>query len=81
MIKKVGQFIKHFLGAYKYAITQTFAIPTIDDAEKGNVVEGANENNEEEGIVNQKYLNDEKIEQMLENPSLENFDSIFKLSA
>lgn len=51
MIKKDGQYIKHFHGAYKYAITQTFAIPTIDDAEKTNLnnnSETQNENMESE---------------------------------
>ena len=35
---------KALSGAYKYAITQTFAIPTVDDAEKGNLTNNDNVN-------------------------------------
>lgn len=76
-----GLFTKHFLGAYKYAMTQTFAIPTIDDAEKdklnGNVEESEKpelEENTQEGT-----LNEENIEKMLGEPSIDDYDNIFNL--
>lgn len=72
----VGQFIKHFHGAYKYAITQTFAIPTIDDAERNSI---GTEIEKEEITIGQEIPNENTIEEMLENPSVDNFDSIFKL--
>ena len=73
-----GQYIKLYHGAYKYAITQTFAIPTIDDAEKGNV-EIDNEATINEDTVEKTILNDENMENLIGNPSVQDFDSIFKL--
>ena len=78
MTEMDGQYIRLYHGAYKYAITQTFAIPTIDDAEKGNVgVEIEDTINEE--VIEKNMLNEEKMENLIENPSIQDFDSIFKL--
>ena len=76
---------KALSGAYKYAITQTFAIPTIDDAEKdkfSNNNDGGNvENNEDNSnnIVNEITLNEKNIENKLGDPELEDFENIFVL--
>ena len=70
MIKKVGQYIKHFRGAYKYAITQTFAIPTIDDAEK---------NIQEDVITENGGLNENQIENILGDPDDADFNKLFSL--
>ena len=84
MIKKVGQYIKHFRGAYKYAITQTFAIPTIDDAEKdkySNNNDDGNAENEDNSsnTVDETTLNESNIEKMLGDPEVEDFENIFAL--
>lgn len=75
----VGQFIKHFHGAYKYAITQTFAIPTIDDAERDTIEINSDKENILGETTEQQISNENTIEEMLENPSVDDFDSIFKL--
>ena len=75
-----GLFIKLFHGAYKYAITQTFAIPTVDDAEKGKTNEGGEDidlDNEE--TLSNGALNENMVEEMLGTPSVDNFNSIFDL--
>ena len=75
---------KALSGAYKYAITQTFAIPTIDDAEKdkysnnnddGNAENEDNSNN----TVSETTLNESNIEKMLGDPEVEDFENIFAL--
>ncbi len=72
---------KALSGAYKYAITQTFAIPTVDDAEKSKLDGNATENAEveTEAILENGALNENKIEDMLENPSIEDYENIFNL--
>lgn len=72
---------KALSGAYKYAITQTFAIPTVDDAEKSKLSGNATENveGETEAILENGALNENKIEDMLENPSIEDYENIFNL--
>ena len=76
---------KALSGAYKYAMTQTFAIPTIDDAEKDKYVTGYNEtdNNAIEdknvNIITEGSLDENNIEKMLENPDINDFDNIFSL--
>ena len=73
---------KALSGAYKYAMTQTFAIPTIDDAEKSKLVGDAEENVglESEEAVEEQILSEDNIEAMLGKPSIEDFDNIFNLS-
>jgi len=68
---------KALSGAYKYAITQTFAIPTIDDAEKGK----DNRNNEQVNneIISEEGLEEGNIEKLLGNLDIEDFDNIFAL--
>ena len=72
---------KALSGAYKYAMTQTFAIPTIDDAEKdklnGNIEES--ETPELEENIQEETLNEENIEKMLGEPSIDDYDNIFNL--
>lgn len=73
---------KALSGAYKYAITQTFAIPTIDDAERDKYLESNEENKEENNIVennNEISLNEDNVEALLGNPSEETFENIFAL--
>lgn len=72
---------KALSGAYKYAITQTFAIPTIDDAERPNASSG-NENvnvEEPETTIINGGLNENQVENMLGNPGLSEFEDIFTL--
>ncbi len=74
---------KALSGAYKYAITQTFAIPTIDDAEKdkysnSNEINADNEENTN-NTINETTLNESNIEKMLGDPELEDFENIFAL--
>lgn len=69
---------KALSGAYKYAITQTFAIPTIDDAER-NKETNSDKENVLEATIGQEISNENAIEEMLENSSVNSFDSIFKL--
>ncbi len=72
---------KALSGAYKYAITQTFAIPTLDDAEKSKYDENVNSSNEniEQPIIQNGGLNESKIENILGDPSIEDFENIFSL--
>lgn len=49
---------KALSGAYKYAITQTFAIPTIDDAEKDKYTTNNEESNNND-TVTEEYVEDE----------------------
>ena len=72
---------KALSGAYKYAITQTFAIPTLDDAEKSKLTNNAEVENEEteEPILQSGGLNENKIESILGDPSVADFNSLFEL--
>lgn len=72
---------KALSGAYKYAITQTFAIPTIDDAEKSKFTteDNENESQQEQTITETGELNESKIEEILGNPNESDFEAIFDL--
>lgn len=72
---------KALSGAYKYAITQTFAIPTLDDAEKSKLENSEDMQNEnvESQITEDGGLNESKIESILGDPSVEDFENIFAL--
>jgi len=71
---------KALSGAYKYAITQTFAIPTIDDAEKTSTMNN-NDNLQKEStnVIENGTLNESAIENILGDPDIEDFDNIFSL--
>ncbi|MBP3254935.1 MAG: ERF family protein [Clostridia bacterium] len=73
---------KALSGAYKYAITQTFAIPTIDDAEKDKYSSDS-ENNEDvntlENDIADDLLNENNVETLLGDPQVEDFENIFSL--
>ena len=70
---------KALSGAYKYAITQTFAIPTIDDAEKDKYTK--NDNMESTSIIvnDEGELNENNVEKILGNPEVSDFENIFTL--
>jgi len=69
---------KALSGAYKYAMTQTFAIPTIDDAEKDKyTTNNSDENNS--NIIPDGNLDENNIEKMLGDPEISDFDNIFAL--
>lgn len=70
---------KALSGAYKYAITQTFAIPTIDDAEKDKYTK--NDNMESTSIIvnDEGELNENNVEKLLGNPEVSDFENIFTL--
>ena len=70
---------KALSGAYKYAITQTFAIPTIDDAEKAKYTK--NDNMESTSIIvnDEGELNENNVEKILGNPEVSDFENIFTL--
>lgn len=69
---------KALSGAYKYAITQTFAIPTIDDAESPSEI---NEFNSNENVALQDgVLNENKIESILGEGTANDFANIFNLN-
>lgn len=72
---------KALSGAYKYAITQTFSIPTLDDAEKSKLTNNSEIESEEteESILDSGGLNENKIESILGDPSVEDFNSLFEL--
>ena len=72
---------KALAGAYKYAIIQSFAIPTVDDAEKNKNVNNDNNENEYNGsnIIDDNTLNENNIEKMLGDPEIEDFENIFTL--
>lgn len=72
---------KALSGAYKYAITQTFAIPTIDDAEKGKYSSNDDNENTDDGnsVNNQGGLNENNIEKLFGDPDIEDYNSIFDL--
>jgi len=72
---------KALSGAYKYAMTQTFAIPTIDDAEKSKfIAEDDDTNDNPEVIVNKNGgLNEKSIDDLLGESTAELFEEIFNL--
>lgn len=72
---------KALSGAYKYAITQTFAIPTIDDAEKGklNIENNETEETSEESDIENGELNENQIESILGKSDVMGFEKIFSL--
>lgn len=69
---------KALSGAYKYAMTQTFAIPTIDDAEKDKYTTN-NSDEDSSNIVHDGNLDENNIEKMLGDPEISDFDNIFAL--
>ncbi len=71
---------KALSGAYKYAMTQTFAIPTIDDTEKSKYSENNKETIDDNTNINaEETLNENNIEKLLGNPDIDDFDKIFDL--
>ena len=69
---------KALSGAYKYAMTQTFAIPTIDDAEKDKYTTN-NSDEDNSNIIQDGNLEENNIEKMLGDPKISVFDNIFAL--
>jgi len=69
---------KALSGAYKYAMTQTFAIPTIDDAEKDKYTTN-NLDEDNSNIIQDGNLDENNIEKMLGDPEISDFDNIFAL--
>ena len=69
---------KALSGAYKYAMTQTFAIPTIDDAEKDKYTTN-NSDEDNPNIIQNGNLDENNIEKMLGDPEISDFDNIFAL--
>ena len=76
---------KALSGAYKYAMTQTFAIPTIDDAEKDKYVTDSNETdnnaieNDNANVITEESLEENNIEKILGDPDIDDFDNLFSL--
>lgn len=76
---------KALSGAYKYAMTQTFAIPTIDDAEKDKYITNSSETNtdieldNDANITQDGGLNEKNIEEILGSPDINDFGEIFNL--
>lgn len=72
---------KALSGAFKYAITQTFAIPTIDDAEKDKYTENNDNSNSDNADDNVEgdSLDENDVEKKLGTPNAEDFDNIFIL--
>ena len=83
MDKEGWAVYKALSGAYKYAMTQTFAIPTFDDAEKGkitgNTSQEENKNQEQEVLVD-SGLDEDKIESLLGEPNEADFEKLFDLN-
>lgn len=80
MIKIGWAVYKALSGAYKYAITQTFAIPTIDDAEKSKFTSSGTENDNNENIITENgILNENKIDEILGSPDENDFEALFEL--
>ena len=72
---------KALCGAYKYAITPTFAIPTIDDAEKDKYTTNSSDtNNDSDNVItSEESLNEKNVEELLGTPDINDFDNIFNL--
>ena len=84
MDKEGWSIYKALSGAYKYAITQTFAIPTVDDAEKSKLDNQRNENDSNENeenttIIPNGSLDENQVEDILGSPTIENYKNIFNL--
>lgn len=66
-------------------MTQTFAIPTIDDAEKDKYTTNNSETNtdieldNDSNITQDGGLNEKNIEEILGNPDVNDFGEIFNL--
>jgi len=59
-------------------MTQTFAIPTIDDAEKDKYSINA-ETEESDNAITAGSLDENNIEEIFGNPDVSDFDNIFDL--
>lgn len=59
-------------------MTQTFAIPTIDDAEKDKYANNA-EVEESDTVITSGSLDENNIEEIFGNPDVSDFDNIFDL--
>jgi len=59
-------------------MTQTFAIPTIDDAEKDKYTTN-NSDEDNSNIIQDGNLDENNIEKMLGDPEISDFDNIFAL--
>lgn len=59
-------------------MTQTFAIPTIDDAEKDKYANNA-EVEESDNVITSGSLDENNIEEIFGNPDVSDFDNIFDL--
>ena len=59
-------------------MTQTFAIPTIDDAEKNKYANNA-EVEESDTVITSGSLDENNIEEIFGNPDVSDFDNIFDL--
>ena len=75
MDKEGWSIYKALSGAYKYAITQTFAIPTVDDAEKSKLDNQINENDSNENeenttIIPNGSLDENQVEDILVSPTI-----------
>lgn len=68
---------KALSGAYKYALTQTFSIPTLDDAERGNL--NITQENQNEGIVQNGSLNEKEVESIFGESSTNDIEKMFNL--
>lgn len=77
MDKEGWAVYKALSGAYKYAITQTFAIPTIDDAEKSKL--NNDTDNEDAEPIQNGALDENKVESILGDPTVEDYQNIFNL--
>lgn len=58
-------------------MTQTFAIPTIDDAEKDKY--SINTEDDNNNIITTESLDENNIETMFGDPEISDFDNIFDL--
>ena len=82
MDKDGWSIYKALSGAYKYAITQTFAIPTVDDAEKSKYTENTDIQQDEvesTSIFGNNSLNEDSIEEILGETSDEDIEKAFLL--
>ena len=69
---------KALSGAYKYAMTQTFAIPTIKKKKKDKYTTN-NSDEDNSNIIQDGNLDENNIEKMLGDPEISDFDNIFAL--
>ena len=59
-------------------MTQTFAIPTIDDAEKDKYTNNT-EVEDSDNVITSGSLDENNIEEIFGNPDVSDFDNIFDL--